>query len=515
MSSKIFSVELSGLDGQLVEIEVDTRMSIPSFSIVGLPDAAVMEAKERVMSAVKNIGFALPRGKIVVNLAPADLRKVGPRYDLPMALGLIAHSKLIPEDIFKDTIFLGELALDGAVRPTNGILVSVEFANRRGFRRIVLPKENAKEAAILKGIEIVPVGHLQEAVKFLNHLLCPLPLSSDPIQNDRLPAVDMAMIKGQGQAKRALEIAAAGGHNILMNGAPGAGKTLMAKAFSGILPDMTQEEMLEVTKIYSVAGLLPKSQPLITVRPFRPVHHTASAVSIVGGGSVPMPGEITLAHRGVLFMDEIAEFPVPVIEVLRQPMEDRMITVSRAKASVTYPAQFTLIGAMNPCPCGFYNVEKFKGRCECPMWRVNQYYKKLSGPFLDRIDIRLTVEPVDHVSLFADGEPRENSEQVRQRVNAAYRLQVQRLMPYGLTRNSEIGNGLLEKMCPLEPAGRQLLRQIADHYQLSARAYFRAIKVARTIADLEHSEQIHTEHISEALQYLCSFGVRPVSKRPV
>ncbi len=508
MSSKIYSVELSGLDGQLVEIEVDTRMSIPSFSIVGLPDAAVMEAKERVMSAVKNAGFALPRGKIVVNLAPADLRKVGPRYDLPMALGLIAFSKLIPDDSFEDTIFLGELALNGAVRPIHGILVSVEFAKNHGFRRIFLPKDNAKEASIIKGVEIVPIGHLKEAIMYLNKMLSPIPQEPLFSQQKSISLVDMTVIKGQKQAKRALEIAAAGGHNILMNGAPGAGKTLMAKAFSGILPDMSQEEMLEVTKIYSVAGLLPKSQPLMMRRPFRPVHHTASAVSIVGGGSVPMPGEITLAHRGVLFMDEIAEFPIPVIEVLRQPMEDRMITVSRAKARVTYPAQFTLVGAMNPCPCGYHGVEKFKGRCECPTWRVNQYYKKLSGPFLDRIDIRLNVEPVDHYSVLDSDDACENSAQIKARVNHAYSIQMARLKPFGLTRNTEISNRLIDKLCPLEEGGRKLLHQIADHYQLSARAYYRAIKVARTIADLELSDVIRTQHVSEALQYLCSYGVR-------
>lgn len=510
MSSKIYSVELSGLDGQLVEIEVDTRMSIPSFSIVGLPDAAVMEAKERVMSAVKNTGFPLPRGRIVVNLAPADLKKVGPRYDLPMALGLIAFSKLISEDNFQDSIMLGELALDGSVRPIAGILVSTEFAKSRGFKRILLPKANAHEAALIKDVEIIPIGHLKEAIKYFNHELSALPIqaksSVEPIQ----AMADMAMIKGQTQAKRALEVAAAGGHNILMNGAPGAGKTLMAKAFSGILPNMTQQEMLEVTKIYSVSGLLPKSQPLIRRRPFRAVHHTASAVSIVGGGSMPMPGEITLAHRGVLFMDEIAEFPACVLEVLRQPMEDHQITVSRAKATITYPAQFTLIGAMNPCPCGYFNVERHKGRCECPMWRVNQYYKRLSGPFLDRIDIRLNVEPVDHYSLFNDARASETSSQVRGRVNDAYQKQVSRLQPFGLTRNSEISNGLIERLCPLEPDGKKLLQQIANLHNLSARAYFRAIKVARTIADLEYSEMIRIAHVSEALQYLCSWGVKRV-----
>lgn len=502
MSSKIFSVALSGLDGQLVEIEVDTRMSIPSFSIVGLPDAAVMEARERVMSAVKNAGFALPRGRIVVNLAPADLKKVGPRYDLPIALGLIAFSKVISDISFKDTVFMGELALDGKVRPITGILVSAEFARRQGFKRIVVPKENAQEAAIIKGIKIIPVGHLEEAILYLNEKLCVLPITPKIIEADTTAIVDMSMVKGQGQAKRALEIAAAGGHNILMKGAPGAGKTLMARALRGILPDMTQEEMLEVTRIYSVAGHLPKSQSLISTRPFRVVHHTASAISIVGGGSIPTPGEITLAHRGVLFLDEVAEFPQEVLNVLRQPIEDGHITINRANARATYPAKFSLVAAMNPCPCGYFGVEKHKGKCNCLGWRIRNYHQRLSGPFLDRIDIHLDVKPVDYTALIKNVAGTETSAEVRIRVNQAYQKQIARFRTHKITRNSEMNTAQIEKFCVLDVESKNLLHSAIDHLSFSARAYYRAIKMARTIADLDNNDKIHSRHISEALQYL-------------
>ena len=388
------------------------------------------------------------------------------------------------------------------MRPITGILVTVEFARKKGFKRIFVPKDNAHEAAIIKDIQIIPVGHLKEAILYLNDDLFSLPIKPRMVEMDSSATVDMAMIKGQVKAKRAMEIAAAGGHNVLMNGAPGAGKTLMARALMGILPDMSQEEILEVTKIYSVAGQLPKSQPLITKRPFRMVHHTASAVSIVGGGSNPMPGEITLAHRGVLFLDEVAEFPHQVLEVLRQPIEDGHITISRARGSMTYPSQFCLVAAMNPCPCGYFGVEKYKGRCSCLMWKVKNYHRKLSGPFLDRIDIHLRIEPVDHAALICPIAGVKNSAEIRERVNKAYKKQIERFRNCKITRNAEMSTTQIEKFCELNAECKDLLHKAIDQLHFSARGYYRAIRMARTIADIDGYDSIYEKHVSEALQYL-------------
>jgi len=501
MSSKIYSIELSGLDGHLVEIEIDNRPhGKVGFSIVGLPDTACQEARDRVIHAIRNSDFTFPRGRVIANLAPADLKKIGSRYDLAIAIGALRLDGVVSEKHFNETIFLGELALNGVVRPINGVLASVEFAKKKGFSTVIVPKENALEGALIPNIKILPAGCLKEVVEYLSDGICPLPIKPPSTQSSSIVKVDMSVIRGQAQAKRALEIAAAGGHNIIFNGSPGSGKTLMAKAFQGILPKMSHEEMLEVTKIYSVAGLLPKSKSLITERPFRPIHHTASAISIVGGGNVPGPGEISLAHRGVLFMDEIAEFPTNVLEVLRQPMEDRFITISRARGSLTYPAQFILIAAMNPCPCGYLDCENTNKICTCPRWKIERYNKKLSGPLLDRFDIQLNIQPVPHDKLIQSGKS-ESSETIRKRVERAVTIQEKRFKRNAIQKNSEMDNTLSQKFCPLDDKSQNLLQEAIEQFDLSARAYFRTIKLARTIADLEQSKDIKSSHISEALQY--------------
>ena len=506
MFAKSYGAVTFGVDGRIIDVEVDVSYGFPAFDIVGLLDTAVKESRERVRTAIKNTGVKLKPARVTINLAPADIRKDSSGLDLPIAVGLLAAYGLIPTERIEHALFAAELSLEGELRSVRGVLSMTVGAKEHGFKEIFVAPGNGSEALFVDGIRVYAPKNLRELYDFLLGKAELLPLEAMPAAacDAEAPSDDFADVQGQYQAKRALEIAAAGGHNVLMVGVPGSGKTMLARRMPSILPELTKEEAIEITKIYSISGLLGKDTGLVTTRPFRSPHHTSSTVAMIGGGSIPRPGEVTLAHHGVLFLDELPEFSKKTLEVLREPIEDRQITVSRANATLTFPSSIILVAAMNPCPCGFFGDKSHA--CECSAGEIKRYTRKLSGPLLDRIDLHIRVSRVEYSDLHATRRA-ESSASIRQRVVAARTIEWERLHRHGLFCNAQMNHSMIKKYCRLEREAESLLEAAFHRINLSARSHDRIIKVARTIADLAQSPAITAIHIAEAIQLRSDVGL--------